>query len=219
MLRSSTARLVVLGVLTLVGFGSNVQRTIAQTQYPFETIYDAETTLTPIMANILKITNLGESVNAPYGLTQLMNISYGEFNPNTGVLTTGSDPVKFGLKDLPPGNLTLFGQGKDKLFGTVNGTATFDFQNLVGRVTNTITITGGSGRFSGATGRLDLLEENITLTNPDLTGPVKALPLIKGSFQTFQTIPEPNNTTTLICMGVIGAVFLLRQQRRRAASG
>lgn len=217
MLRSSTARLV-LGVLTLVGFGSNVQSTIAQTQYPFETAYDGETALTPIMANILKITNQGESVNAPYGLTKLINVSYGEFNPNTSVLTTDSDPGKFGLKDLPLGNLTLFGQGEDEIFGTVNGTATFDFQNLVGRVTNTVTITGGSGRFSGATGTLDLLENNITLTSPDLTAPAKVLPLIKGSFQTFQTIPEPNNTTTLIGMGVIGAVFLLRQQRRRAAS-
>jgi hypothetical protein len=39
--------------------------------------------------------------------------------------------------------------------------------NSVGRVTNTISITGGAGRFSGATGTL-LLLENFTLDNPDI---------------------------------------------------
>ncbi|MBD0390691.1 MAG: hypothetical protein ICV54_30395 [Nostoc sp. C3-bin3] len=102
----------------LLSFGLGNAKARAQTQYPFEAIYDSETTLEPITANILKITNIGESADAPYGLTRVVNISYGDLNSNTGVITIEPDPATFGLDDLPLGNITIFGQGADKLFGT-----------------------------------------------------------------------------------------------------
>ncbi|MEH2041545.1 hypothetical protein [Nostoc sp.] len=184
---------------------------MAQIQYPFSAIYNSETTLEPLAGNILKITNIGESANAPYGLTRLVNISYGNLNNNTGVITIEPDPARFGLGDLPLGKITILGQGEDKLFGTTGGSATLDFQNFVGTVSNTISITGGSGTFDGAIGTL-LLSENLTL-NPDRTAPVRGLPLISGSFQTFQTVPEPRNTTAIFSIGLIGVGFLLRQYR------
>ncbi len=196
---------------TLLSFGLGDAKASAQTQYPFETIYNSETTLEPIAANIFRITNIGDSVDAPYGLTRLVNISYGDLNSNTGAIAIDPDPATFGLENLTLGNITIFGQGEDKLFGTTRGTAALDFQNLVGTVSNTISITGGSGRFSGAIGTL-ILSENLTL-NPDPTAPVKGLPLIEGSFQTFQTVPEPRNIAAHFSIGVIGVGFLLRRCR------
>lgn len=195
----------------LLSFGLGDAKARAQTQYPFETVYNAETILEPITANILKITSIGESANAPYGLTRLVNVSYGNLNSNTGVITIDPDPATFGLGNLTLGSTTVFGQGEDKLFGTTRGTAALDFQNLVGTVSDTISITAGAGRFSGAIGTLTLTED-LTL-NPDPTALVRGRPLIKGSFQTLQTVPEPRNTTTLVGLGVIGVGFLLRRRR------
>jgi hypothetical protein len=129
------------------------------------------------------------------------------------VIKIEPDPATFGLEDLPLGNITIFGQGEDKLFGTTRGTATLDFQNFVGTVSNTISITGGSGTFDGAIGTL-ILSENLTL-NPDPTAPVRGLPLISGSFQTFQTVPEPRNNAAIFSIGSIGVGFLLRRYRLR----
>jgi hypothetical protein len=197
----------------LLSFGLGTKKVMAQIQYPFSAIYNSETTLEPIAGNILKITNIGESANAPYGLTRLVNISYGNLDNNTGVITIEPDPATFGLDDLPLGNITIFGQGADKLFGTTRGTATLDFQNFVGTVSNTISITGGSGKFDGAIGTM-ILSENLTL-NPDPTAPVRGLPLISGSFQTFQTVPEPRNNAAIFSISSIGVAFLSRRYRLR----
>lgn len=184
---------------TAMGFAANSPTAIALTQYPFNTTYNSQTTITPLTQNILRISSVAENVNALYGLTRLTNISYGEFNPSTGRINIDPDPAKFGLDNLEFGSLTIFGQGEDRLFGTVSGTAILDFQNSVGTVTNTISITSGSGRFRGATGTLEFIE-NLILTNPDITAPVRGMPSISG---TFQTIPEPSQTTALLCMGLI----------------
>ncbi|MFN6530566.1 hypothetical protein [Nostoc sp. ChiSLP03a] len=151
----------------LLSFGLGAKKVMAQIEYPFSAIYNSETTLEPIAANIFKITNRGESVNAPYELTRLVNISYGNLNINTGVITIDPDPATFGLEDLPFGSITIFVQGEDRLFGTTRGTATLDFQNFVGTVSNTISITGGSGTFGGAIGTL-ILSENLTLNQIQL---------------------------------------------------
>ncbi|MBD2532441.1 hypothetical protein H6G97_23800 [Nostoc flagelliforme FACHB-838] len=140
------------------------------------------------------------------------NIGYGEFNSNTGVIVIDSDPTEFGLENLPSGNFAISGEGEDRLFGTVSGSAVLDFPNSVGSVNNTISITDGTGRFSGATGTLRLLE-NLTLDNPDITAPVTGLPLISGSVQTFQTVPEANQITGLLSLGVIGFSVLNRRRR------
>lgn len=197
-------------VAALLSFGLGNAKASAQTQYPFETIYNSETTLEPIAANIFRITSIGDSVDAPYGLTKLVNVSYGNLN-NTGAIAIDPDPATFGLENFPLGSITIFGQGEDKLFGSTKGTATLDFQNLVGTVSDTINISGGSGRFSGAIGTL-ILSENLTL-NPDPTAPVRGRPLVKGSFQTFQTIPEPKNVAAISSIGVIGMGFLLRRRK------
>lgn len=96
-------------------------------------------------------------------------------------------------------------------FLTTRGTATLDFRNLVGDVTNTLTITGGTGRFNGATGTLNLLE-NITLNSTDPTAPTTGMPLIKGLILTPQTVPEPSLSAALVAMGTIGVASIKRRK-------
>lgn len=199
--------------LTLVGFGASVPKAIAQTTYPFETTYDAEintTLLEQSDAEIILETNVtGESTDAPYGLTNLQIENYSSVDPATGVVRYDSDPATFGLEGLPLGTLTLSGNGNDKLFGTNRGTVSGDTGS------GTITLTGGEGRFVGATGTLDLFQ---TITSsPDPTGvtaPIISPATISGSFQTSEAVPEPRTDASLVSIGLIGAGFLLRRYRR-----
>lgn len=189
--------------------------TMAQTIYPFEAIYNSENTLVPIAENISKVTITAETGNAPYGLTKFVNTNYGLINRDAGTIIFEPDAAKFGKTGLPLGGVTFFGQGNDNLFGTISGTAALDFQNLVGTASGTVTITGGSGRFSGATGKLSFLENDILSLDP--TAPIKSRAVVSGSFKTFQSVPEPRNTTTLVVMGVIGFGLLLRRRSLEVA--
>lgn len=200
----------VFGVMTLVGFGSSVTKAIAQTTYPFQATYNAEiTTKETNIPLVLDTTVRGETSDAPYGLTNLVIKNYSQVDPNTGVATYNSDPATFGLQNVPFGTLTLSGQGNDKLFGTNRGTA-----SLVSG-SGTISITGGEGRFRGATGSLDLFQ---TITsNPDptgLTAPIISLGTISGSFLVPKTVPEPKTVPMLVGIGVIGAGLVLKRHLR-----
>jgi hypothetical protein len=125
------------------------------------------------------------------------------------VFTYSADPAEFGLEGLPlDTTITLSGTGSDKLFGTNSGSTAVDFENLVGTGSGTITITGGEGKFIGAAGTLDLLE-NDTLS-PDPTAPIEAQLTISGSFQ---AVPEPSPNTTVIGISAIGAGLLLHSRR------
>lgn len=207
--RSYTAWLVP-AVFMLVGFGPGATKAIAQTTYPFEpTLYDAEITNTLLEQAptevILNTSVTGESANAPYGLTNVAIENYSKVDLGTGVATYNSDPATFGLEGLPFGTFTLFGNGDDKLFGTNRGTASPEMGS------GTITITGGEGRFSGATGTFDLFQ---TITsNPDptgLTAPIISPATISGSFQ---VVPEPRPNATVLGISVIGVGFLLHSRR------
>ena len=200
--------------VTLLGFGLGDAKAMAQAQYPFETVQEYETSFIPITGNISQVTNIGVSVDEPYGLTNLENTNYSEFDPDTGVITFNSDPTTFGLEGLPVGSVTFFGQGEDNLFGTISGTATLDFQNLVGTGSGTIAITGGSGRFSGANGILTFFENSTVSSDP--TAPLRAQAIVSGSFDVLpvETVPEPKAPTALVSMGLIGIGMLLRKHRK-----
>jgi len=201
--------------LTLLGFGSGASAS-AQTTYPFEATYNAEITTRPIIGNISEATDIGESADAPYGLTSWINMNYAEFNPDTGVFTFGPDPATFGLEGLPIGTLTLSGNGSDKLFGTVSGSVSVDFENLVGTGSSTITITGGTGLFENATGEITFTQ-NDRLTSTNLTDPFEGQAILNFSVQTAQAVPEPSTNATLVGASVIGFGLLLRRHRRKSA--
>jgi hypothetical protein len=204
-------------VVTLLCFALGDAKAFAQDLYSFETIQEYETTLVPIQGNISKVTNIGISVDAPYGLSQFENFNYSELDSNTGVIKISPDPKTFGLEGFPNGKNTFFGNGPDKLFATTSGSGLLDFQNLVGNVSGTITITGGEGRFQGATGILTFVENNTFTEDP--TAPIKSRAKVSGSFRVIPiAVPEPSSITALVGAGITGACFWLRRRNYRTAS-
>jgi hypothetical protein len=198
---------------TLLNLGS-VASVNAQITYPFQATYDTEIRLTPTSVPNLSQTNgRGESTDAPYGLTNFRLGNYAQVDLNSGVVTYGPDPAAFGLEG-PPLNttVTLFGDGLNKLFGTNDGTISPD---LTG--SGTITLVGGEGMFTGATGTLNLFEKNTPVINP--TGPINLLKAQISISGSFQAVPEPRISATVIGITAIGAGFLLhsrRNSRKRA---
>jgi hypothetical protein len=214
MVRLFAARLAPFAV-TLLVFGLNPKSAQAQINYPFETIQEYETTIVPIAANISKVTNIGINIDAPYGLTNFVNTNYSELNPNTGVIKFSPDPAAFGLQNLPFGSIGYFGSTSNKLFGTVSGTGLLDFQNLIGNVADTITITGGEGKFSGATGTLTFVENNAISPNP--TAPMKGRNFVSGNIITSVKVPESDTTAAVVGFGLIGSTTLLRRHKSKFA--
>ncbi len=197
--------------LTLLGFALQPKSATAQTTYQFNATYIGENTAVPLVQNISKVTITSSSTDAPYGLTSLINRSYASIDPSTGSLSFGPDAATFGLKDLPLGGLTLLGAENDKLFADVIGNGKLDFQNLSGTSTGSFIITGGEGRFVGATGIFSFLENDILGADP--TAPFKSQAVLSGSFTTPKTVPEPGYATALIGIGIIGVASIARRSK------
>ncbi|QSJ18501.1 hypothetical protein JYQ62_06925 [Nostoc sp. UHCC 0702] len=197
-------------VLSLISVGASTTKAIAQTIYPFDVVYDTEVTLTPIpSADVSTAFVSGFNPSAPYGLTNFLSINnYSRIDPNTGNLVFVQDPEIFGLPGLPVGRDEFFGSSDDKLFGSSSATASFDFINrqLIGF--GTITITGGTGRFSGATGILNFRETESLDQDPAV--PLKGQAFLNGYFQTPQKIPEPRTNPMLFSIFVISLGLMFR---------
>ena len=201
---------------TLVGFGSSIKSATAQTVFPFDVHYDTTVILTPIPGSDVSRADVsGTNPDAPYGLTNFTSLNYSRTNFQNGVptqITFNPDPAAFGLQGLPVGTDRFFGSSEDQLFAISNATAQFDFPNnqLVG--SGTETITGGSGRFNGATGTLTFSETEPL--NADPTAPLKGRAFLNGSFQFPERVPEPTATSALIGVALIGAGSLVRRFRQ-----
>ncbi|MDB9401831.1 hypothetical protein PN459_17885 [Microcystis aeruginosa CS-567/02-A1] len=205
-------------VFSLVSVGASTAQAIAQTTYIFDTVYDTEVTLTPIPStDVSQAFISGFNPDAPYGLTNLSSINnYGRIDPNTGNLEFFADPAEFGLQGLPIGTDEFFGSGNDKLFGSSSATASFDLINNLLIGSGTITITGGAGRFRGATGIFNFTE--IESLDQDPTAPLKGQAFVSGSFQTPQTVPEPSTDAILFNISVIGIGLMLRRSHKSQMS-
>ncbi len=232
MLRSQRFCLVPV-VLTVLGFGSGATKVSAQTIYPFQATYDLVTKFEPITPDVSKVTVTGKSADAPYGLTEFTSMNYTP-TPNTGMATSGPDTAAFrpdglpsstniffnsggpdaaafGENNLPILTDVFFGSGNDRLYGISSTTTVADFTNLTVTGSATETITGGSGRFSGAIGTLSLI---YTYRIPDPTVQILiGQTVVNGTIKTPQSVPEPENTTTLVGMGVLLVGFLLHRHR------
>ena len=195
--------------ITLLGLGAGSHEAIAQTTYPFEATFNSEITNRPLSGNVFETSATSESADAPYGLTNVRSENYSSVDPDTGVITSDTDPATYNLEGFPVGSATLFGDGSDRVFGTLRSTVSGD------TVSGTITLTGGEGRFIGATGTLNL-SQTIT-SSPDRTGvnaPIESPATISGSFQ---TVPEPSTNATLIGISMIGVGLLLRRRTSGSA--
>ena len=199
-------------VFSLLGVGASTAKAIAQTTFPFDVVYNTEVTLTPIPSTeVSKAFISGFNSDAAYGLTNFLSIdNYSRVDPNTGNLVFVQDPAKFGLQGLPIGRDKFFGSGDDKLFGSSSASASFDFINrqLVG--SGTITITGGAGKFSGATGIFNFNE--IESLDQDPTALLRGQAFLSGSFQTPQKVSELRTNATLFGICVIGIGFISRRR-------
>jgi hypothetical protein len=217
MLRLHTSSL--LGIVTLIGFGSSVESAKAQTTYGFNTTYDGSSALLRSVAEDITARSIsGLSIDAPYGLTKASGFAYVKTDPITGSYRYSSNPETFGLQNLPLGGVTLFGEGNNKLFYQVeNGTGVFNPETLTTTGFNTNIITGGEGLFQGATGTLtgsEVYQVANLLVDPTSTSKGKVT--INGNISVLTTrIPEPNTTTALTGIGIIGVTFLLRSIRRQ----
>lgn len=214
MLRSHTSWLIG-GVLALIGFGSSIESAKAQTFYTFDATYDVSSTSEPITEDVSATTLLGESTDAPFGLSRVSGLTYSQVDPVTGTFQFNTNPANFGLDDLPSGSVTLFGDGENKLFGTNDAFGTIDFTNLTGTAENTFTITGGEGLFENAAGSLILQEVYQISLDPNV--PTIANSIANGTIEVplNQKVSEPNNTFTLIGIGIVGATFLVRRRSKK----
>ena len=122
----------------------------------------------------------------------------------TGEIPFESDPTAFGLQG-PISTATFFGEGSDRLFATFSGKSSL----VTNTSSGTIDIFGGEGRFNGATGTLNFLEQVTPLSPLSFRGQAT----LSGTIRTSQAIPEPGTiAATLGFLGVEGISFLLRRR-------
>ncbi len=201
----------VAAVVSVTSIGMSWQKSNAQTVFNFDTFYDTEVTLQPTPSGLTKASITGSNPNAPYGLTNFTSTNYSQFNPTTGTFTFVPDAAQFGVQGLPVGMDMYFSSNGDKLFGLSNATAVIDSANGVLNGSGTVTITGGEGRFVGATGLFNFTETEPL--NEDPTAPLKGRAFLKGSFQIPKTVPEPRTDMGLVSVGLIAITFLMRQYK------
>ncbi|MDF5713785.1 MAG: hypothetical protein PUP93_07810 [Rhizonema sp. NSF051] len=182
----------------LLSSGLGVAPAKAQTTYPFNADYDILATARDLTPNLEQIFLSGSSTNAPYSLTKVDSLSYSQTNFTTGEYSFNTDPKAFGLQDVSSGYVTFSGSDGDKLFGTESGTGLIDFNTLTVKSSATVSITGGEGRFKGATGTLvsSQIQPLSLQVGVDLKGQAK----ISGSVK---TVPEPGTATALLGMSVL----------------
>lgn len=202
--------------LTLVGFGLSAASATAQNTYTINSNYDVLANSRAITSNISAVSILGDSTDAPYGLTTINGLLYSQVDFATSSFRFNTDPTTFGLQGEPFGSIVL-GSGSNKLFGTDDASGIIDFGNLTATATGTFTITGGSGMFTGASGTLAFSEVDTLSLDPSV--PTRARSSLNGSFQVAPTqVPEPRTDMTMLLMSVIGAGVLLRRYRTRHTS-
>ncbi|HAG81703.1 MAG TPA: hypothetical protein DCL61_11160 [Cyanobacteria bacterium UBA12227] len=209
----------VLGIASLIAFGSNIENTKAQTSYTFNATYDASSVLfKSITEDITARSISGLSNDAPFGLTKATGLLYVKTNLSTGAFIFNTNPEAFGLKNQTLGGITLFGEGNNKLFYEINnGTGILNLQTLTSTASNTNIITGGEGLFKDATGML-MGSEVYQIANllVDPSSPIKGIVKINGTISVAPTqkVPEANTSVTLVGMSLASITFLLRSHRR-----
>lgn len=213
-----TSSVWLISAAALFGFGLMGTKVNAQTIYPFETSYDTEVTLIPIPAtDVSQAFISGYNPDAPYGLTNFKSINnYSRFDPAFNQLVFVQDASKFGLQGFPIGGEEFSGSGDDKLFGNSTATASFDFINRKLTGTGIVNITGGSGRFSGAMGKLNFFETEPLDEDP--TAPLKGKTFLTGSFQVSKNIPEPGNNIGLFGVAMVAVGLRCRTIKKNLDS-
>ena len=195
--------IVFLGTTSSV-IGMNIESVTASTMtFPFDTVYDVEEILTPIPeTDLFDALVTGFNPDAPYGLTDYIVESYVLVDIDTGIVTFDTDPTQFGLEGFPTGSVVYSGSGEDRLIGISSGTATLDFTTGLISGLSIETIVDGTGRFDGATGVFEIFESEPIPDDPTATV-LEGQAQVSGSFQTTQSVPEPQTNRIWIGIGLI----------------
>lgn len=171
----------------------------------------------------VEVIGVSNSPETPFGLTSFSSNTVGlplppQIDPETGAPTRQvsifrADPAAFGV-DLPTPEFSdvYFGdETGNRLIGLANDQAIFDFVEGTVAGEGIITIVGGAGIFEGATGQ-------IRFTQQDELGPPGASIIgeakLDFSVEVPQQVPESSTNATLVGMGVIGSLYLLRRRRQ-----
>lgn len=207
MIRSYTIGFVQIGSLFL-GLGLNAATTSAAT-LNFNAYYDITATAQELTPNLQKISLSGTSTDAPYGLTQVISLSYSQTDFSTGAYSANTEPTAFGLQGYEPGYVRFFGNGSDSLLAIGSGTGAIDFTNLTVTTSSTLTIIGGEGIFRGATGTLN--SSQVVPANIQIGVVLNGENTVSG---TIKTVPEPGFNMTLLVMGALAVGIRWRRQNQ-----
>jgi hypothetical protein len=159
----------------------------------------------------------GEGVNkgAPKGLNFFTSLVYSDLAEavsaiqSNGTFTYDSDSTRYGQNE-PEGGITFFGEGDDKIFGSLRGIDIVDSTNLTAKTIGDIVIKGGEGRFKSASGFGTVV--GIVGSDPNIeVNPGRVL--VNLSFGTPKSIPE-NTSYFGVSVAVLGAGFVLNRKCR-----
>ncbi|PSO92295.1 MAG: hypothetical protein BRC48_14545 [Cyanobacteria bacterium QS_9_48_30] len=187
--------------------------------FDFSETYDTRVTIDPSFRpdnqNLFRVTVTGESADAPFGLTNFVSDTYGQFNPNTNTATFDANPAAIGIEGEPILSDRYFG-GRNELFGRASDMAKFNFEQGTVMGAGTIALTGGEGVFENATGTIDFTQ-NDTLPGSELPQSFEGEARLDYQVQTPQPVPEPGTNAMLVASaGIIGFGFLKRSRRRKS---
>lgn len=190
----------------LLSLGLNAATASAAT-LSFNADYDILATAENLTPNLAKISLSGTSTDAPYDLNQVSSISYSQTDFTTGAYTSNTDPTAFGLQGYQPGYVKFFGNGSDSLLAIGSGNGAIDFTNLTVTISSTLTISGGEGVFTGATGTLT--SSQVVPANIQIGVDLKGQNTVSGNVK---AVPEPESNMTPLVAAVVAAGMLWRRR-------
>lgn len=197
--------------LSLATIGSFIMPDQAQALIQFTNEYDFAGTIVLVPEkNLLIGPGKGTSTGADFNLNFFESLVYSDLSEAINAIATGgtfrydSNPLNVGVSDEPSGGITFFGEGADKIFGSLVGIDIVDPVNLTAHTIADIVIKGGGGRFKNATGAGTIVgivgsDPNVAINPGRLT--------VNLSFDVPKSIPENTNSVGIafaaLCAGVI----------------
>lgn len=160
--------------------------------------------------NLLIGPGKGTSTGADFNLNSFESLVYSDLAEAVNAIATNgtfrydSNPQTFGVSDEPIGGITFFGEGADKIFGSLVGIDIVDSANLTAKTIADIVIKGGAGRFKNVVGTGTIVgivgsDPNVAINPGRLT--------VNLSFDVPKSIPENTNSVGIafaaLCAGVM----------------
>jgi hypothetical protein len=154
---------------------------------------------------------------APGMLSSTGASNFGSFASTQSHCIPGAPSPANPMQPISDGQFSYdFGSG-DTLFGTYTGVATFSGGSVTGQ--ENLTITGGTGKYTGATGFINSLGSLGFAPNPSGPGMVGVFDgRVTGVISLAGAVPEPASWAMMIAgFGLAGSTMRLRPRQRLTA--